>query len=292
MKNKPLIITLIVLLSVLAISLIGFMIRVMSGSLRFNFNHKISTELIVDKIYDQTIDKLSIVAKQGDISIKTSSSNEVRLVIYGEEKLTNYNLTGGTLTVSMDSKPCIGFCFNTTVPKIEVYLPEDFTGNIDIDNKYGDIKVAEFKSATIDIEADCGDVSVEEGNIVKINNHYGDITLKNASEGTITNDCGDIKIGNIATAKIENHYGNVSVDRITSYTNIKADCGDVRIDELYLTIDSKIENNLGDIEIGKTNEIYISAKTSLGDTNIRNNYRESNIELKIENSCGNIDVKN
>ena len=52
------------------------------------------------------------------------------------------------------------------------------------------------------------------------------------------------------------------------------------------------ENNLGDIKILNTNEIYFDAKTNLGDTKINNNYNKSEITLKIQNDCGDIEINN
>ena len=47
---------------------------------------------------------------------------------------------------------------------------------------------------------------------------------------------------------------------------------------------------MGDIEIKKTNKIYIDAKTKLGDTDVYKNSRTSSIVLKIDNKCGDIEV--
>ena len=65
-----------------------------------------------------------------------------------------------------------------------------------------------------------------------------------------------------------------------------------KIDSLNLKENSSIHNSYGDIKIGSTNEIYINAKTSLGDTKINNNYQKSDVTLTIDNSCGDIRVNN
>jgi len=49
---------------------------------------------------------------------------------------------------------------------------------------------------------------------------------------------------------------------------------------------------MGDVSIGRTNDILIDAKTSLGEVDVRNNDYKSEITLKIDNSCGDITVKN
>ncbi|MDE5630205.1 MAG: DUF4097 family beta strand repeat-containing protein, partial [Bacilli bacterium] len=71
-----------------------------------------------------------------------------------------------------------------------------------------------------------------------------------------------------------------------------ADCGDISIKELTIDKNSEIENSMGDVSIGQTNDILIDAKTSLGEVNIRNNNYKSDITLSIDNSCGDITVKN
>lgn len=41
-----------------------------------------------------------------------------------------------------------------------------------------------------------------------------------------------------------------------------------------------------------TNDIYIDAKTDLGDVDVNHNNRMSGITLKIKNNCGDIEVDN
>lgn len=292
MKNKPLIITLIVVLVVISVSLIGLMIKLLNGETFFSFNYKLSNTLIVDETYDNTLENLKIDTEMGDVEIKESLDEKVRLVIYGNEELTTYDFSNGTLDIKTRSKSCIGICFNRVGAKVEISIPKNYSKTIDLISKYGDIEIGEFINANITIENDAGDTVIDGGNIIKISSHYGDVTVKESNDLEIDNDCGDITIDSTKNAKLENHLGDIEVGEITSYTKIIADCGDIKIDKLELTENSTIENNMGDVEIGKTNEIYIDAKTSLGDTEIKNNYREAKIELKIDNSCGDIIVKN
>ena len=52
---------------------------------------------------------------------------------------------------------------------------------------------------------------------------------------------------------------------------------------------SEISASLGNVEIGKTNEIYIDAKTTLGRTKVNNNYQKSDVTLTIKNQSGDIE---
>ena len=71
-----------------------------------------------------------------------------------------------------------------------------------------------------------------------------------------------------------------------------ATTGDVNIDYINITKDSRIDTTTGDVIIKNTTEMYIDTKTSVGDTNINNNYRTAEFTLNIRTTTGDIDVKN
>ena len=79
---------------------------------------------------------------------------------------------------------------------------------------------------------------------------------------------------------------------VNNYLNLTNDSGDIKINNVNLNKNSIIKDEYGDIEINNTNQIYIDAKTDLGDTKINNNFHKSDITLKIENECGDITVNN
>lgn len=261
MKNKSLTVFLIVFLSILALAITCLMISMLRGNVKlFNFKNfnKTSNELVLDEIYNIDFNKVYIKATAGDVYIKESSNDEVRVVIYGDKENTTVETENDELSIQVKSKSCIGFCFNTTISKVEVYLPKTYENLIEIVNEYGDIKVDEFSNAIIDIEEDCGDVSILSASVIHVKNEYG-----------------DIEIGSV--------YNQL---------DLMNDCGDIEIDDITLTEDSVITDSFGDIKIGNTNEIYIDAKTELGDVEINHNVKKSDITLKIENDCGDIEIKN
>lgn len=295
MKNKKWIILLIVLLSVASVSLIVLMINMLNGKLKltnFKFSHQVSNELLLDKTYDTDFNKILVNANTSDIYIKTSTDDNVRVVIYGGKDNTTVETNDNMLSIILKEDPCIGFCFNNIISKIEVYLPENYENNINIVNNYGDIKVEEFLKADIDIEEDCGDVTVFGGNSVKINNNYGDITVNKAHVANIKESAGDVEIGIVNDATIENAYGDIEITSVNNYLDLRNDCGDIKIDNVTLNKNSTIKSNLGNVKIGSLNEIYIDANTDLGSVKIDNNYKKSDIILKIDNDCGDIIVTN
>ena len=295
MKNKKWIITLIILLSIIMIALSIFFVGLLRSGFKFkNFRIGLqkSNELILDKIYEEKFNNIIIDATVNEIFIKRSDTENIKAIIYGEKDYTDVETNLDTLNIKTSEKNCIGFCFNQKSAKIEIYLPEEYDGNIDIKNDYGDISIDEFLNTNIDIEENCGDVKILGGNIVKVDNNYGDIEIGKANVSTINEDCGDVVISNTNEATVKNSYGDIKINLVDNYLHLENDCGDIELNNINLKKDSYIKDDYGDIEIGNTNELFIDAKTDLGKVNIKNNYNKSDIILKIENDCGDIEVNN
>ena len=295
MKNKKLIITLIILLSIIMIALSIFFVNLLQGNFKFKgfrMGLQISNELILDKTYEEKFNNIVIDATTSEIFIKRSNTENIKAVIYGEKDYTDVTTNLDSLNIKINEKNCIGFCFNQKSTKVEIYLPEEFNGNIDIKNDYGDISIDEFLNANMDVEEDCGDVKILGGNIVKVDNNYGNIEIEKANTLTVNEDCGDVVISSVFDATVKNSYGDIKIKSVDNYIHLENDCGDIELNNINLNKDSYIKNDYGDIEIGNTNELFIDAKTDLGKVKINNNYNKSDITLKIENDCGDIEVNN
>ena len=297
MNNKTLKIILIIFLSLLEIGLSVFFVNILTNKDfrfgHFSFGHKVSNELVFNQEYETIFDTIKIDSKSSDIEIKEGNESKVKVVIYGDKDETNVEVVNNKLNIKSNEKKCIGFCFNMTIAKIEVYLPNGYSGNINIENNYGDVNIGNFDNLILDATLDAGDIKVDSLKSGKIKNSYGDIKILGYSkELEIDQDCGDVEVSEVDRIKLENNYGDINIGKVNEYLQIKEDCGDVKIDSLNLKENSSIHNSYGDIKIGSTNEIYINAKTSLGDTKINNNYQKSDVTLTIDNSCGDIRINN
>ena len=297
MNNKTPKIILIVFLSILVIGLSIFFVNILTNKNfrfgHFSFGHKVSNELVFNQEYEAIFDIIKIDSKSSDIEIKEGNESKVKVVIYGDKDETNVEIVNNKLNIKSNEKKCIGFCFNMTIAKIEVYLPSSYSGNINIENNYGDVNIGNFDNLILDAKLDAGDIKVDSLKSGKIKNSYGDIKILGYSkELEIDQDCGDVEVSEVDRIKLENNYGDIDIGKVNEYLQIKEDCGDVKIDSLNLKENSSIHNSYGDIKIDSTNEIYINAKTSLGDTKINNNYQKSYVTLTIDNSCGDIRVNN
>lgn len=260
MKNKGLIITLIVILTILCVSIIGFMIYAITGNFKFkslkNITIKDAKIKTIDKEYSDIINNIDIISDAGKINVVHSNNENIRVVVYSEKQKATSEVNENTLKIKVKNDDCNFFCFNSKTSKIILYVPEDYSGNFKIENDYGDITIGEFENSNV----------------------------------TVNDDYGDIKIKSVNTLTAKTDYGDIKVNYISKTFDLKTDCGDINIEEANIIEKSYINNDYGDIKIEKINNVYIDAKTDLGDVKVNNNNRMSNVILKIRNDCGDIKV--
>lgn len=277
MKNKPLIITLIIILSILAIGVIGLLVVLLTNGTKFNrffnINFNFTSKTIIhDEYYENNFELIDIKNSLGDVYFLNSNDERVHVVIYGEEDQLSIR-SDNSLTIDYKTKSCFGFCFNQPLSKIEVYVPSSYDKVVKIDNKAGDIKVDDFVSATF-----------------KINSDLGDSTIGSIKSLDIVSHAGDIEVDTVERIKAENNLGDIKISRVNEYLDIENNCGDTKIGYIDVKENSRIDSDLGDVEIKHTNDIRIISKVSLGDNRIYNSNKNSNITLDIDNSCGDVKV--
>ena len=168
---------------------------------------------------------------------------------------------------------------NTNDLKVVVYGDKS-KDKVDVDSSSNklDIKYKGKKCYFLCINKKLGSIEVY------VPDGYGkDITIKN--------DVGDINLENsIASLNIRNDVGDIKVKSIGRYVKIRNDVGDIKISSLNITEDSSIENDIGDIEIENAIHVNIDAKTDVGEKNINDNDKKSDVTLKLRNDVGDIDV--
>lgn len=298
MNKKGLKIFLIVLLSILVVAMTTFFILFLTNkNFKFNFKffggHKTYTELVYEQEYETIFNRINIDSDASDILIKHGTDSTVKVLVYSEKDNFEVDESDDKLNVNIFQNDCKFFCFNMKISKVEIYLPVDYDGNINIENNYGNVKLEKFENLILDVKEDAGDIEAYSLNTGKIKNSYGDIKVFGYSKNLdIEQDCGDIEIDEVDSINAENNYGDIIIKKVNEYVDLKDDCGDIEIDSVNLIKDSSIEDNFGDIKIESTNEIYIDANTDLGDVKVNNNYHKSDITLKISNDCGDIEVNN
>jgi len=271
--TKVLKIFLIVLLSLIFIGLGVALYFFIKGDFSFSFNHNVSTTKFIEEEYTENFEEIKIESTAGDIEIKKSDSDKIKVIVYSEEKDPTVNASDGKLKVTTSKKKCRGFCFNRKIDKVELYLPSEYENKIIIDNKYGDVELGSFNNLNIEAEMDAGDIKGESVNNIDVNMKYGDLKIKKVNTLKAKLDCGDIKI-----------------EKLNNYIDADLSKGDIKIENLSLDKNSSVKTDMGDIKIEHAEGIYVDAHTDMGDVKVNNNDRQSEIELKAETNLGDIKV--
>ncbi|MDE5984025.1 MAG: DUF4097 domain-containing protein [Eubacterium sp.] len=248
-NNKGLIITVIALLSIIVLLLTGFMGYVIftNGSHLDFSDWNRESKVIYDESFDSTdISKMIITSELGDIDIKQSNDDKIRVVANGyDEKLFKLTNEGNTITVNS----------TTSYHKTKVFNPFGNYRNIGIDI---DIYLPSGCLEKLDISSDLGDVDIESSLDIDltVNCDMGNITAENLSgKFALHTDMGDIEIERI---------------NITADSSATSDMGDIEVEH---TNDIKINysTSMGECDVKNNNslsDIMLTAKTSMGDIEI------------------------
>ncbi len=273
MKNKGLLITVIVLLSVIAALLLGLMIYSLAGNtLSFGIVPRASDKVIYGNSFEKVSD-IVVDSACGDISFGENTDGKVHVTAYGEnERDITVNFSDGKLKVDYPQKHRF---FNWSVVKnnIIVSLPSDYENGIKVKSDYGNVDICTLPKASIDVECD-----------------YGNMTAGKVKTAVIGNDCGDVEIETVETVQVDVNLGDVRVGSVTKSCDLQNDCGDIIVNEMKISEDSTISDDLGEITVYNAAGICVRAETDLGKLNINQNAPDADVTLTITNDCGNINV--
>ena len=274
--NKFLIVFTIILLICIIVALCAILVFTIKNGNRFDFSFSIGEDYnkIMEEEFDiENIDNLKMNYKVGNIYIKQSEKNNVKVIAYGkEDDEIRCEIIDRTLSIEDFLKEEIDFVGKKR--KIEVFLPNGYSNTIICDGNAGNINIDDFKNAKLNINTKAGNVSVQ-----------------NAEFASITTDAGNIKVKKVPELRIVTKAGNINVDEITKKCSLKSDAGNIKVSNLLVSENSSIETDMGNINIDETSDINVQTKNSLGKVNDENNNKNSNITVYVKTDIGIIHVK-
>lgn len=249
-NNKGLIITVIALLCALVLLLSGFMGYVIFTSNShldyFTWNRK--TQVIYDESFDSAdISKMVITSELGDIDIKQSNDNKIRVVANGfDEKLFNLTTESDAITINSTTGNHKTKIFNpfgnlsNIGMDIDIYLPADCLDTLEITSDLGDVDIAALTDIDLTVNCDLGNVSAKSlSGKFDIHIDMGDIEIDRiniTADSSVTSDMGDIEI---------EHTNDIKIN----YSTSMGEC-DVKNNNSSSNITLTAQTSMGDVEIG------------------------------------------
>ncbi len=263
---------------------------------------KLSTTKFVTNTHEITeeFSDIFISVNTADIEILPSTDGKTRVVSVEQEKLSHsVTAENGVLDISVkDTRKWydhISF-FNFGSSKITLYLPEGEYGRLKIRGSTGDVTTAkDFTFKGIDILLSTGDtkmLSSVEG-LCEIEADTGDIYIEdiNAGELALTVTTGKIEVKNAAVT--EDIDINVSTGKAMlkdlSCRNLTSDgdTGDITLENVVASGKFEIERSTGDIKFESADAAEIEIETDTGD--IKGSFKTDKI-IFAQSDTGRIDV--
>lgn len=276
--NSVLNIIKIILLSIIAVALVGLLIVVLNGKIKINgINLVEKTELVYENTFTEPVENLNIVTTNNDVKIEEKEIENIEVKIYDrKDAKPEASVKDNTLYIENKDEVRIGFSFGINGnSRIEIAVPKGTTYNLKVEGTSSDV------DSLIDLKE------------VNIETKSGDINLKDTINTTINTTSGDIKTGSVKESiNAKATSGDFLLGDITGKLTLTTTSGDIKINSVNLTKDSSIKVISGDVVISKTNDIYIDAHAISGDIKVNTNNRKSDYELKINTTSGDIIVNN
>lgn len=245
--NRGLIITVIALLSIIVLLLAGILgFAITSGGRHFSFdNRKNHNTVVYDESYNtNNVSDIIINSDYGDITIKQSNDDKIRIVARGG-KTENINVSTDDnklkLNISNSDKITkIPFYNDMNISSdIDIYLPDNVPNHLEIHSNLGDVDIDTRINTNLEIHSDCGDISaVELCGSFDIHTDLGDIDIKRiniSKNSSAATNLGDIDIS---------HTNAVNIDYSTSLGT-----SDIKNNNTDSNITLEVSTDLGDIEI-------------------------------------------
>ncbi len=255
--KRGLLITIIVLLVIIAVALSGIFALMLFRQSNIGIDLGIDEQYptVMERNEESKYDAYKIALIAGTVEITNSEDGKLHYSIQADEKKLSVSEDNGTLVIidKSDSKKRIK---NNKTSRIKLAVPSDFGGSFNIQSSAGNITLAGFPEATLNAEADAG----------------------------------EIKIGEIKNVNADCDAGNIKIDKINNRADISADAGNINIGTADIKESSKIECDFGNVTVNEISEVKVNAKCSLGKCTVNKSNDGAAIELTVEADCGNIDV--
>lgn len=243
-NNKGLLITLIVLLSIIALLLSGiFTFALISGTTSISTLIPKKTQTIFDQSYNaEEIKNITIDSDAGDITIKNSNDGKIRLTANGiNSDSFDAEADRNTLKISssrLNKMNFFGWAQRYIGPDIVIYVPTVMD--------------------SVSITSNMGNVEIEDELVTSLT--------------------------------VDNDMGNIEAKKLGGSFDLNTNMGNIEIERINITANSKATTNMGDIDIEKTNEVNIYAKTSMGDSDVKDNTPTASVMLTAETDMGSIEI--
>lgn len=218
---------------------------------------------VVESYSPDQVEEIVIKTKSASIDIGISLDDEIHIYEkrkrqYHQVKRENDKLIISDMT--NHHRNCFFFCSNKGL-EYKIEIPRGYQKNISVIANVADIKIDHIQLNSL----------------------------------LLSNDVGDIEVSNVKVQKLEitSDVGDVSLEHIRALMMIQSNIGDIEVEDWFVTGNSKLQTDTGDIEVELSleNSCQIHASTSGGNVEAGSSHVLGNGDYTIDlkSSVGNIE---
>ena len=238
--NSALNIVKIILLSIIAVALVGLLIVLLNGKINIKgIDLYEKTELVYENTFTEEITNLNVLTTNNDVKIEEKEIDAIEVKIYDrKDAKPEASVKDNTLYIDNRDEVRIGFSFGILGnSRIEIYVPKGTNYNLDIEGISSDV------DSLINLKD------------VNISTKSGDINLTDANKTTIETVSGDIKTNKTNSLYIKTTSGDIILGEVNDKLTINTVSGDIKINTVNLTKDSSIKVISGDGSFSRIDSI-------------------------------------
>ena len=253
------------LISFISLFSIGIVL-VLSSLFMIDFDYKklsfVATYTKIEKSFDATLNSSIILeCESEDIIVEQTEDTEIKLVYFVSSK-NKYSLTekNGVITLSFDDRTWSDyFEVNLKEKYVKLFIPENYSGNIDIYNRKGEISIQNVENASkIFISGEDSDILIE-------NTEVKDLFVENLGGDVLINNLNSSK--NSGSVYIKTQTGNIEIKDVNilqtnSSLNLETKSGRIKLENI-VAYNVAILSNEGNIDFVKLKADVINVETGI-----------------------------
>lgn len=284
------------------LSVLGILIFVIAMTLNnWNFGGLSTTKLVTNTHeVNEEFSDIFISVNTADIEILPSENDKTRVICTEEVKLLHsVSVNNGVLEISVkDTRKWYDHIslFSFENSKIILYLPEGEYGRLKVRGSTGDLFAAKnFTFSGVDALLSTGDTKLlcSAKELIEIEADTGDITIEDISAGelALTVSTGDIAVTNAAVTQdieINVSTGEAKLQNTTCKSfSSDGSTGDITLENLVASEKLEIERSTGNIILKSSDAQEVDIETDTGD--VRGSFKTDKI-IFAKTNTGRVDV--
>ncbi len=289
---------LLIVLIIGVIAVVGLMIAVLSGNLKFGFFQVANAVVLSDERFEANgIDTISVNVASTDVQFIPSEDEEWRVVYKGpdtekKDPLIRASVESGSIVIKQRNQFMPAFFGVSRI--VTVYVPESFSGAVSYSCASGDLELtADFTFSDFHYKVSSGDMTCKSLTASKLSleTSSGSLTCGTLSspQYSIRTTSGDIDIEQlIGDGSVVVTSGEVEIDGYTGAGNFETSSGDINLGLLEATGDISIHVTSGSVDVSVPEQIGLRLDLSVTSGDINTDVKLDDAHVSRNETTGTI----